>query len=94
MSSKAKMHSSQRKVDVRLSLLTITSSNALIECLLAIVVALGSVCLEFSVLQGGVFVLGGKSWFCESDGRSLVAPQATDLTGRKCHYCTRMASRA
>lgn len=71
-----------------MSLLTITSNNSLIECLLAVVVTLGPVCLEFSVPKGGVFALGRKSWFCETDGRALVVPHAAELTGRKWHYCT------
>lgn len=70
-----------------LFLLTITSNNSLIECLLTIAVTLRSVCVVFSVPKGGVFPLGNKSWFYEPDSRSLVVPHVAELTGRKWHYC-------
>ena len=51
--------------------LMIASNNSLTECLLAIVVTLGSVSLDLLDPKGGVLPLGNKSWFYEPDSRSL-----------------------
>lgn len=57
-------------MDVGMSLLMITSNNALIERLLAIVVTLASVGLKFLPPKEGVLPLGNNSWFSEPDSRS------------------------
>lgn len=50
-------------MDAGMSLLVITSNNALTERLLAIVVTLAPVGLKFLHPKGGVLPLGNNSWF-------------------------------